>query len=179
MSHKVASASSQAPCTSPRIIHATMSPSDNAHSQHSDSNPQGSSPPKPFPKKRLRIPGIEDLVLPASTNHPEDAQPIRKKAKKNAPSPGIVYISRLPPGMTHQKVKHILAGYGEIGRIYAQQKDGEFFGQRLRVCCAVELTSHPQHLSQQPTTSRESINMSRPITPKHGSSSRTRRLQRS
>jgi hypothetical protein len=101
-----------------------MSSNEDERSQHSDADPQGSSPRKLYPKKRLRIPGIEDLVLPSSTNHPEDAQPIRKKVKKNAPSPGIVYISRLPPGMTHQKVKHILAGYGEIGRIYAQQKDG-------------------------------------------------------
>ncbi|KAJ9106878.1 hypothetical protein QFC19_003007 [Naganishia cerealis] len=69
-------------------------------------------------KKRVRIPGIEDLDLTSA-----DAQQPRKKTKKTAPSPGIVYISRLPPGMTHQKVKHILTGYGEIGRIYAQQKD--------------------------------------------------------
>lgn len=120
-----------------------MSSNDDQYPHHSEADPQGSSLPKPFPKKRIRIPGIEDLVLPSSTNHPEDAQPIRKKAKKNAPSPGIVYISRLPPGMTHQKVKHILAGYGEIGRIYAQQKDGEFFGQELCACCAVRLNSLP------------------------------------
>ncbi|KAI5452198.1 RNA-binding ATPase activator esf2 [Naganishia albida] len=100
-----------------------MSASQDERSHHSDADPQGSSPPKSEPKKRLRIPGIEDLVLPSSSSHPEDAQPIKKKARKNAPTPGIVYISRLPPGMTHQKVKHILAGYGEIGRIYAQQKD--------------------------------------------------------
>lgn len=102
-----------------------MSASQDERSHHSDADPQGSSPPKSEPKKRLRIPGIEDLVLPSSSSHPEDAQPIKKKARKNAPTPGIVYISRLPPGMTHQKVKHILAGYGEIGRIYAQQKDGK------------------------------------------------------
>ncbi|KAJ9122502.1 hypothetical protein QFC22_001931 [Naganishia vaughanmartiniae] len=79
-----------------------------------------SPPPRVFPKKRIRIPGIEDLDLPSTSS---DAQPPKKKSKKTAPSPGIVYISRLPPGMTHQKVKHILTGYGDIGKIYAQQKD--------------------------------------------------------
>ncbi|GHJ87344.1 hypothetical protein NliqN6_3746 [Naganishia liquefaciens] len=80
---------------------------------------------KSLSKKRLRIPGIQDLVLPSS-NPSDDPQPLRKKPKRAAkasPTPGIVYISRLPPGMTHQKVKHVLNGYGEIGRIYAQQKD--------------------------------------------------------
>ncbi|KAJ9098606.1 RNA-binding ATPase activator esf2 [Naganishia friedmannii] len=86
----------------------------------STSTSTSSPPPRVFPKKRIRIPGIEDLDLPSASS---DAQPTKKKSKKLAPSPGIVYISRLPPGMTHQKVKHILTGYGDIGKIYAQQKD--------------------------------------------------------
>lgn len=106
---------------------SAMPSSDQDQSHPSDAEPQATATEQPFPKKRLRIPGIEDLVLPSS-NPSEETHPPRKKVKrsaKDAPSPGIVYISRLPPGMTHQKVKHVLNGYGEIGRIYAQQKDGK------------------------------------------------------
>lgn len=46
------------------------------------------------------------------------------KGKKRK-SPGIVYISRLPPGMTPHKVRHLMAKWGEVGRVYAQHRDGE------------------------------------------------------
>ena len=36
---------------------------------------------------------------------------------------GIVYLSRIPPGMGPSKVKHILSQYGEIGRIYLVAAD--------------------------------------------------------
>ena len=47
------------------------------------------------------------------------------KKPSTKPTPGIIYISRLPPGMTPQKVKHLMSSYGDIGRVYAQRKDGE------------------------------------------------------
>lgn len=104
-----------------------MSTSDQDRSSPVDGEAPATTLEMSFPKRRLRIPGIEDLVLPSS-NHSDDPQPSRKRVKrafKTSPTPGIIYISRLPPGMTHQKVKHVLNGYGEIGRIYAQQKDGK------------------------------------------------------
>ena len=45
------------------------------------------------------------------------------KPKKKVISPGIVYISRIPPGMTPQKIKHLMSRWGETGKVYAQ-KDG-------------------------------------------------------
>jgi ESF2/ABP1 family protein len=39
---------------------------------------------------------------------------------------GIVYISRIPPAMRPAKVRHLLSGYGEIGRIYLQQEGPPF-----------------------------------------------------
>ncbi|KAG8963968.1 RNA-binding ATPase activator esf2 [Tulasnella sp. 419] len=36
---------------------------------------------------------------------------------------GVIYISRIPPGMRPAKVRHILSAYGEIGRVYLQQED--------------------------------------------------------
>ena len=50
----------------------------------------------------------------------------KKQNKPDAPTAGIVYISRLPPGMTPQKVRHLMARWGEVGRVYAQRRDGEF-----------------------------------------------------
>lgn len=35
-------------------------------------------------------------------------------------SPGIIYLSRIPPYMKPNKVKHIFSQYGEIGRVYLQ-----------------------------------------------------------
>merc|ERR1712093_60913 len=36
---------------------------------------------------------------------------------------GIIYLSRIPPGMGPSKVKHILSNYGEVGRIYLVADD--------------------------------------------------------
>lgn len=57
-------------------------------------------------------------------------KPLKKKSKKTNSkkvlTPGIVYISRVPPGMTPQKVRHLMARWGEVGKVYAQRKDGRF-----------------------------------------------------
>ncbi|KAF8583948.1 hypothetical protein K439DRAFT_1347203 [Ramaria rubella] len=36
---------------------------------------------------------------------------------------GVVYISRIPPGMRPAKIRHLMGGYGEVGRVYLQQED--------------------------------------------------------
>jgi ESF2/ABP1 family protein len=35
---------------------------------------------------------------------------------------GVVYISRIPPGMRPPKVRHLMTQYGEVGRVYLQQE---------------------------------------------------------
>lgn len=35
---------------------------------------------------------------------------------------GIVYISRIPPAMRPSKVRHLMSGFGTIGRVYLQQE---------------------------------------------------------
>lgn len=35
---------------------------------------------------------------------------------------GIIYISRIPPGMRPAKVRHLMSAYGEVGRVYLQQE---------------------------------------------------------
>lgn len=35
---------------------------------------------------------------------------------------GIIYISRIPPGMRPTKVRHLMSAYGEVDRVYLQQE---------------------------------------------------------
>ncbi|KAI0091877.1 hypothetical protein BDY19DRAFT_927242 [Irpex rosettiformis] len=38
---------------------------------------------------------------------------------------GVVYISRIPPGMQPAKVRHLMSMYGQIGRVYLQPEDAK------------------------------------------------------
>ena len=53
-------------------------------------------------------------VLPPLTL--ENLEEFKKKQQKR----GIIYLSRIPPGMTPAKVRHIFSQFGEVGRIYLQ-----------------------------------------------------------
>ena len=35
---------------------------------------------------------------------------------------GVIYISRIPPGMRPAKVRHLMSAHGEVGRVYLQQE---------------------------------------------------------
>ncbi|KAF9779551.1 hypothetical protein BJ322DRAFT_1101745 [Thelephora terrestris] len=38
---------------------------------------------------------------------------------------GVIYISRIPPGMRPTKVRYLMSQYGEIGKVYLQQEDAK------------------------------------------------------
>ncbi|KAM0748289.1 hypothetical protein T439DRAFT_343795 [Meredithblackwellia eburnea MCA 4105] len=57
------------------------------------------------------------------------ADPNAKTGSK--PTPGLVYLSRLPPGLGPSKVKHLLSAYGEVGRIFLV-RDGNDKEERKR-----------------------------------------------
>ena len=40
---------------------------------------------------------------------------------------GVIYISRIPPGMRPTKVRHLMSAYGEVGRVYLQQEGASVF----------------------------------------------------
>ena len=44
-------------------------------------------------------------------------------SKKAVKQPGLIYLSRIPPGMGPGKVKHLLSQFGEVGRIYLARAD--------------------------------------------------------
>jgi hypothetical protein len=107
----------------------------------------------------------------------------RKRKQKIAVSPGIIYISRLPPGMTPQKVRHLMARMGEVGRVFAQRRDGASFGFcSSRYMLEYEISS--SHADDQlreattPTHTRRIPSMPPPISPRPGSSLQIRTLPR-
>lgn len=51
----------------------------------------------------------------------EELETYKKKQQKR----GIIYLSRIPPGMTPAKVRHIFSQFGEVGRIYLQPQNVE------------------------------------------------------
>ncbi|KAI0047291.1 hypothetical protein FA95DRAFT_1492724 [Auriscalpium vulgare] len=57
---------------------------------------------------------------------PKVVQPLTPEAlaafKATEEKAGVVYISRIPPGMRPTKVRHIMSQYGEIRRVYLQQE---------------------------------------------------------
>lgn len=46
-----------------------------------------------------------------------------REARENS---GLVYMSRVPPYMKPQKVRHLLEPFGQIGRIYLAPEGGSF-----------------------------------------------------
>lgn len=100
---------------------------------------------------------------------------IKKKKKK---TPGIVYISRIPPGMTPHKVRHLMEHWGEVGRVFAQPRDGKSLTPSHT---GREAAGHRDSLAdtQRPrdttriTKRRRRSDTSRPTTPRRGSSTLT------
>jgi ESF2/ABP1 family protein len=73
--------------------------------------------------------GHSDLATEKDTETGTDGKTVKplsaaalaefEKAQRQA---GIIYISRIPPGMRPAKVKHLMSGYGKVGRVYLQQE---------------------------------------------------------
>jgi ESF2/ABP1 family protein len=62
-----------------------------------------------------------------STSKPKPKTSVKKTKKaKVVRSPGIVYISRIPRGMTPPKIRHLMERWGDVGRLSAQRRDGEY-----------------------------------------------------
>ena len=53
-------------------------------------------------------------------------QPLTREAlaaaQAAAARTGVVYISRIPPGMQPAKVKYLMQQYGEVGRVFLQRE---------------------------------------------------------
>ena len=60
-----------------------------------------------------------DDALAEPSTLSEEAIAQYRKAQERA---GVIYISRIPPGMSPNKVRHLMSAYGEVGRVYLQQE---------------------------------------------------------
>lgn len=68
------------------------------------------------------VPYKSTKALPTLTL-PPTSKTLLKPRKKTGPSPGIIYISRIPPGMTPHKIKHLMSRWGETGKVFAQKDE--------------------------------------------------------
>ncbi|KAG6859805.1 hypothetical protein C0995_003709 [Termitomyces sp. Mi166 len=58
----------------------------------------------------------EKTVKPLTREALEEFKKIQDRA-------GVIYISRIPPGMRPSKVRHLMSLHGEVGRVYLQQEN--------------------------------------------------------
>lgn len=66
-------------------------------------------------------------------------KPSASSSKPKGPTPGIVYISRIPPGMTPHKVKHLMARWGATGKVFAQKDDAGAKAGKGASCVSLSL----------------------------------------
>ncbi|KAE9398254.1 hypothetical protein BT96DRAFT_822198 [Gymnopus androsaceus JB14] len=68
-------------------------------------------------------------MLPEGFAGPKIVQPLTQEAlaafKAAQDKAGVIYISRIPPGMRPSKVRHLMSTHGEVGRVYLQQEDAK------------------------------------------------------
>ncbi|AAW41747.1 hypothetical protein CNBB5250 [Cryptococcus deneoformans B-3501A] len=75
-------------------------------------------------EKQVNATASTSTSRPALSSHESEGSSVMKtKKKKKAQTPGIVFISRVPPGMTPQKIRHLMGRWGDIGKVYAQRRD--------------------------------------------------------
>ncbi|BGO98820.1 Pre-rRNA-processing protein ESF2 [Rhodotorula toruloides] len=66
---------------------------------------------------------LSERDLLARTTLPEYLLP--RSLKKGAKTPGLVYLSRLPPGMGPASVRDLMSRYGDVGRLYLEPANKE------------------------------------------------------
>ncbi|KAJ8294750.1 Pre-rRNA-processing protein ESF2 [Rhodotorula toruloides] len=66
---------------------------------------------------------LSERDLLARTTLPEHLLP--RSLKKGAKTPGLVYLSRLPPGMGPASVRDLMSRYGDVGRLYLEPANKE------------------------------------------------------
>lgn len=70
--------------------------------------------------------GLGRGMDPAGFSGEKVVKPLTKEAllafKAAQDRAGVIYISRIPPGMQPAKVRHLMSAYGETGRVYLQQE---------------------------------------------------------
>ncbi|BGP24098.1 U3 snoRNP-associated protein Esf2 [Rhodotorula toruloides] len=71
---------------------------------------------------------LSEQDLLTRTTLPEHLLP--RSLKKGAKTPGLVYLSRIPPGMGPASVRDLMSRYGDVGRLYLEPANKEKGGKR-------------------------------------------------
>lgn len=95
-------------------------------------SPQAPESPAVDPRTLINDQGSEDSRIPHLNDQDQTDDPLRivqplsaeALAEFNAAQEraGVVYISRIPPGMRPTKVRHLMSAHGQVGRVYLQQE---------------------------------------------------------
>lgn len=68
------------------------------------------------------------LAGPATSSNPLPAHLLPSKGRARG-TPGLIYLSRIPPGMGPSQVKHLLSAYGEVGRVFLARSGAFSFAE--------------------------------------------------
>ena len=78
----------------------------------------------------------DELIDEDDTTKDKTVKPLTQKqllkSQKAAKKTGVIYISRIPPFMKPQTLKHYLSPYGDIGRVFLTPEDPVAQKQRVR-----------------------------------------------
>jgi ESF2/ABP1 family protein len=89
-------------------------------------NDDGASSSKVYSSDEHDDRGVSEGMELEGFAGPKIVQPLTPEAlaKFNAAQArtGVIYISRIPPGMRPAKVRHLMSAHGEVGRVYLQQE---------------------------------------------------------
>lgn len=70
--------------------------------------------------------GLGDGMEVEGFSGPKVVKPLTQEAlaafREAQEKAGVIYISRIPPGMQPAKVRHLMGQYGEVGRVYLQKE---------------------------------------------------------
>ncbi|PKI83755.1 Esf2p [Malassezia vespertilionis] len=103
----------------------------------------------------------------------EDLETFKKKQEKR----GIVYVSRIPPGMTPAKIRHIFSQVGEIGRMYLKPADKNKPGEKRKRGTMHFAEGWIEFLSKRVAKSAAEMLNAQPIGALGGSAHSSRRSQ--
>eukprot|EP00823_Brevimastigomonas_motovehiculus_P006182 TRINITY_DN5005_c0_g1_i2.p1 TRINITY_DN5005_c0_g1~~TRINITY_DN5005_c0_g1_i2.p1 ORF type:complete len:332 (+),score=122.85 TRINITY_DN5005_c0_g1_i2:91-1086(+) len=70
----------------------------------------------------------------SSSSSSETADPPTKKKSKEKKEvkPGVIYLSRIPPYMRPQKLRHLLCQFGDVGRMFLTPEDASIAAKRKK-----------------------------------------------
>ena len=77
-------------------------------------------------------PDLSTTAADSVTNAPDSPRTAPASATS---TPGVVYLSRIPPYMKPAKIRHVFSQYGSVGRVYLQPEGKPIIRIYFSLCC--------------------------------------------